>query len=173
MKHALLLGSIALAILPVKADVRLVNAHGFMLENTRMTEARPEAVYRALVQDVDKWWPKDHSWWRGSFSIDPVAGGCFCEKKGSSQAQHMIIVRAAPPSLLVMEGGLGPLQQMGVSGALSWSVNRPQGEQRTTVTLTYNVHGISESGFAQLASIVDVVQASQLSALTDYVNKQD
>ncbi|GGW77206.1 SRPBCC family protein [Alteromonas halophila] len=169
MKNTLI--SVALfCSLPAAAEVLQVENHGFMIKNTSSTAATPQQVYTALTENVDNWWPKDHSWWRGTFSIDPVAGGCFCEIAGDKQARHMQIAHVAPPVRLVMEGGLGPLQQMGISGALTWSITPSQNEDATQITLTYNVHGISPSGFEELASVVDRVQASQLQALADYVS---
>src|SRR3546814_2096701 len=83
-----------------------------------------DAAWRALVDDVDRWWPKDHSWWGGesTLSIEPVAGGCFCERTadGKRSARHMVVVFAEPGKLLRLAGGLGPLQGMGLHGVMEW-----------------------------------------------------
>lgn len=173
MKNALILILCTLVASPCFADVKLATDHGFMIENSSQTDASPDRVYAILVEEVDNWWPKDHSWWRGTFSIEQTPGGCFCENADDKQAQHMRIVHLAPPTTLVMVGGLGPLQQMGISGALTWSVEEQSESGRTTVTLTYNVHGVSEHDFTQLARAVDNVQASQLKALTDYASQHN
>ncbi|MEW9796736.1 SRPBCC domain-containing protein [Alteromonas sp. CYL-A6] len=168
----LLLSLTSIIALPALSDVVLVNDNGFILANTARANAPQERVYQALIEDVDNWWPKDHSWWRGTFSIDPVGGGCFCEIKGAHQAQHMDIAFVDPPSTLVMRGGLGPLQQMGVSGALTWSLTEQtdDGGTYTTITLRYHAQGITEGGFTDFAPIVDKVQALQLNALAEYAS---
>lgn len=153
-----------------KTSVIAVSDSGFIVENSASIKATPDTVWQALIQDVDKWWPKDHSWWgqQGTFSMDSVAGGCFCETAGARSAQHMQIVFVEPGKLLRMTGGLGPLQDMGVYGALDW-VFTEQGGQ-TLITLTYRVHGYYPDGFAELAPIVGQVQGIQLQGLVNFVN---
>ena len=72
-----------------------------------------------------------------------------------------------PPSLMRMTGGLGPLQGMGMYGALEWVFEST--DQGTNVTMTYRVNGINPDGFAELAPIVDAVQAIQLGGLGSLV----
>ena len=75
-------------------SVKFIDKHGFIVEN-QITTAQPvEQVWQALINDVDQWWPKDHSWWgeEGTFHIDTHAGGCFCETSGAKSAEHMHIV---------------------------------------------------------------------------------
>ena len=68
-------------------------------------------------------------------------------------------------------GGLGPLQSMGMYGALDWQFTQPSPEQ-TTITLRYHVQGFSENGYAELAPVVDKVQAIQLNALANYLKSR-
>ena len=72
-----------------------------------------------------------------------------------------------PPSLLRMTGGLGPLQSMGLYGALDWKLNKT--DSGTEIVLTYKVHGLNPDGFKELAPIVDHVQGLQLGGLGDYL----
>jgi uncharacterized protein YndB with AHSA1/START domain len=153
----------------VYAEVKHVDVHGFIIENTIATERTPEQVCYALTNNIDDWWPKDHSWWRGTFSIDARAGGCFCETNTDKSAEHMRIVFVEPNKTLRMSGGLGPLQGMGMSGALDWQLLPT--EKGTQVTLTYRVHGINEGGFSELAPIVAHVQGLQLNALKDFLSR--
>ena len=128
------------------AEVRDASAAGFTVENTRVVPAAPKAAWQALVADIDRWWPKDHRWW-GSESvlrIEPRAGGCFCEVvetdlPGGRQAEHMRVVLVDPDRLLRMTGGLGPLQGMGLHGALEFRL-APEGEG-TRITLWYRAGG--------------------------------
>ncbi|MBN7820151.1 SRPBCC family protein [Bowmanella yangjiangensis] len=144
--------------------------HGFVLENRVQVNSTTEKTWQALTQDVSKWWPEDHTWWGKSanLSIEPQAGGCFCEKDGGKQAMHMQVTFVEPGKLLRMSGGLGPLQGMGLYGALDWTLQA--NEQGTEIILTYKVHGFSPEGFAELAPIVDYVQGLQLAGLADHLN---
>ena len=76
-----------------KSVVNYVSDHGFIVTNTISSKVTPDEMWHALVNDVDLWWPKDHSWWgkQGKFSIEPLAGGCFCEVAGQRSAVHMQI----------------------------------------------------------------------------------
>ena len=153
------------------AAVNHINDHGFALENSFSTHAKPHQVWQALTQSVGQWWPADHTWFgdASKLSIDPVAGGCFCEIDGDRQAAHMRIGYVAPNKLLRMLGGLGPLQGMGLYGALDWKIEATFSGSK--VNLTYNVGGYAKDGFAQLAPIVDRVQHQQLKALIDFLEK--
>ena len=73
---------------PVAAEVLDSSASGFTVQNVVTVSASPDRAWRALVKDVDAWWPKDHSWFGkdGRFTIDARAGGCFCEIAGKRQA---------------------------------------------------------------------------------------
>jgi len=151
-------------------DVRFVSSSGFIVVNQVTTSAKPEAAWRALVGDVARWWPADHTYSGNSanLSIEPRAGGCFCENDASRSVEHMRIAYVEAPKLLRMVGGLGPLQGMGMYGALDWSIE-PEGEG-ARITLTYKVGGINPEGFAELAPIVDRVQAQQLGGLAEFLS---
>lgn len=153
----------------LQAKVMLITDHGFSIENRIQTSNSSPIVWQALITDVDKWWPKDHTWWgqEGTLAIEPQAGGCFCESAGKRSAQHMNISFVDPAKTLGMTGGLGPLQEMGMYGALTWKL--ANSDQGSSITLTYNATGISPNGFEKLAKIVDKVQAMQLAALGQYL----
>ena len=59
-----------------------------------------------------------------------------------------------------MTGGLGPLQEMGVSGALEFQFNASG--DRTDITLTYRVSGASFQKLDQIAGPVEEVLRQQL-----------
>ncbi|MCW8092106.1 SRPBCC domain-containing protein [Alteromonas sp. ASW11-130] len=153
----------------VNAKVLHVDNTGFIIQNEIETPHSSKKVWYALINDVDEWWPKDHSWWKGTFTISSSAGGCFCEKKGKQQAQHMQITFVDPMKMLRMAGGLGPLQGMGVYGALNWKFEKT--ESGTKVTLSYYAQGYRPDGFEDLAPIVAKVQNQQLNALKAFVEK--
>lgn len=155
-----------------RAEVKDATASGFTIENTRQVAVDPQTAWKALVEDVDRWWPKDHSWWgkASKLSIDAQAGGCFCERAGKQQAQHMQVVFVDPGKLLRMTGGLGPLQGMGVNGALEFQLV-PEGAG-TRITLWYRAGGYTTDDLSKFAPIVDQVQGIQLGGLADYLAKR-
>jgi uncharacterized protein YndB with AHSA1/START domain len=160
---------LAMLAAPAAAEVKDATASGFTVENVRTVPVDPHVAWRALVGDIDRWWPKDHSWWgKGSkLSIDPRAGGCFCEDAGAQHAQHMQVSFVDPGKLLRMTGGLGPLQGMGLDGTLEFRL-APEGEG-TRITLWYRVGGYAPDDLSKLAPVVDQVQAMQLAGLADFL----
>lgn len=154
-----------------RAELLYLADAGFAIENKVQIAQSADAVWDALVNDIDRWWPKDHSWWAGTFTIDAQAGGCFCERSGERSVQHMSIAMVDPGSLLRMIGGLGPLQGLGLTGALDWIIVPNENDpQLTEVTLTYRVNGYMQGGFGQLAPVVDQVQGLQLGGLKSYLD---
>src|SRR5687767_8081846 len=131
----LLFAAAAVASPLAQPEVKDATASGFTVENIRVVPAAPEAAFKALVDDVDRWWPKDHSWWGkdAKFSIDAKAGGCFCERGGAREALHMLVTFVDPPNTLRLTGGLGPLQGMGLHGALEFRL-KPQDGGGTQIT---------------------------------------
>ena len=155
---------LCLASISSYAEVLLITETGFITENKIQVTADRETTWKAFVQ-VGQWWPADHTWWGDAkgLTIDSFAGGCFCEKNGDKSAEHMRVTLVDTNTLMRMTGGLGPLQGMGMYGALDWAFET--NDQGTQVTMTYKVNGISPEGFAELAPIVDQVQAIQLGGL--------
>lgn len=154
------------------AAVKDATAGGFTVENAEVVPVDADTAWKALVQDVDRWWPKDHSWWgqASKLSIDARAGGCFCEIAGARQAQHMTVTFVDPGKTLRMIGGLGPLQGMGLSGALEFRL-APVDGGGTRVTLFYRAGGYSPDDIGKFAPVVDKVQAQQLGGLAAYLRK--
>jgi len=168
VKNGLIL-YLALMSVNAIAKVLFVDSHGFSVENKVEIKAHSEKVWQVLVNDVDLWWPKEHSWFgdKGRFFIESKAGGCFCEVSGDKSAEHMRISYVEPKKLLRMTGGLGPLQGMGMYGSMDWKFSETDG--MTTLILKYKVSGYSPDGFEQLAPIVAKVQGLQLGGLKSYL----
>jgi hypothetical protein len=161
---------IVLCASPALAEVESASPAGFVVVNAEVVPVDPQTAWRALIQDVDRWWPKDHTWWgeESTLSIEAVAGGCFCERDGARQAQHLEVAFVDPPKLLRMVGGLGPLQGMGLHGALEWRLEALE-DGGTRLTLRYQVGGYAPSDLSELAPIVDRVQALQLGGLAEHL----
>lgn len=154
---------------PATAEVKSASPAGFLIENVEVAPVETATAWSALVNDVDRWWPKDHAWWgeESTLSIEPRAGGCFCEIAGERQARHLTVTVADPPTLLRLTGGLGPLQGMGLHGALEWRLEPV--EEGTRISMRYQAGGYSPDDLSRLAPIVDRVQAAMLGSLAAYL----
>jgi uncharacterized protein YndB with AHSA1/START domain len=151
---------------PAAAAVKDATASGFTVENAISVPVEPTKAWKALVDDVDRWWPADHTWWGAEsvLSIEPRAGGCFCERHGEQQALHMLVTFVDPGRRLRLTGGLGPLQGMGLFGALEFRL-APEEGGGTRVTMYYRAGGYTPDDLSELAPVVDKVQALQLGGL--------
>ncbi len=173
MKTAKLVSLISLAALmaaSANAAVRATTENGFTIETTVMVEATPASAYRDFTR-VGQWWDPAHTW-SGSvrnLKLDARAGGCFCEKLAAGgSVQHGRVLFAQPGKLLRIEGALGPLQDMAVSGVLSFAF-APDGPG-TRVTMTYRVSGSLTMESAKLAPLVDQVMGIQLNRLREFAS---
>lgn len=155
-----------------QAEVLFLADTGFMVKNETLIKTNRQAVWQVFIKQVEQWWPSDHTWWgdAGTLTIEPFAGGCFCEKYNDKSAEHMRVTFVDPFYSMRMTGGLGPLQAMGMYGALDWTFT--ENKQGTLVTMTYKVNGINPEGFAKLAPIVDQVQAIQLAGLANWIHSR-
>jgi len=154
----------------VRAEVVSSAANGFEVRAQVELNATPEVVYKALVEKVGSWWDPAHTWSQdaSNLSIDARPGGCFCERlPDGGGVAHMTVVYASPGKLLRMTGALGPLQAMGLGGALSWEFK--DSGTGTTLVQTYRVGGYSPSPLTELAPIVDSVMLGQLQRLERFV----
>ena len=156
----------------VQAAVLDASGSGFTLENQQDVPVDAGRAWRALVDEVDQWWPRDHTWWgqEAQLSITPRAGGCFCEvgAGGRRQARHLEVVFVDPGRTLRMEGGLGPLQGMGLHGVLEFRFAPLEGGG-TRITLWYRAGGYTPDDLAAFAPVVDRVQGLQLGALAAHL----
>jgi uncharacterized protein YndB with AHSA1/START domain len=128
-------------------------------------------VFRALV-DVGSWWSKDHTYTgdAGNLSIAAQPGGCFCEKlPNGGGVEHGRVVNVAPGALLRLDGALGPLQELGVSGSMTWQI--AASGQGSTLTMTYVVGGYAPGGLDKLAAVVDQVLSQQVGLLKAHAEK--
>ena len=153
------------------ADVKDSAANGFTVTSTFTTKSAPDEVYRKIV-NVGDWWSSEHTFSGDAhnLSLDPRAGGCWCEKlpKANGSVAHMQVATAWPGVLLVLTGGLGPLQQMGASGAMTFKLSPAEGG--TKVEFVYVVSGYAPQGMNSLAPVVDRVLMNGMARLASYIN---
>ncbi|HEY3637370.1 MAG TPA: SRPBCC domain-containing protein [Rhizomicrobium sp.] len=152
---------------PVQASATIVDAGaaGFTVEETVDIPAPPDQVYQALVTP-SRWWSSDHTYSHdaANLSLDPKAGGCWCETlAGGGSVQHMTVVNAIPRKMLRLRGALGPLQSMAVDGAMTITLNADG--KITHLTLIYTVGGYAKGGFTNISKAVDRVLGEQTERL--------
>lgn len=154
-----------LVSMPAQGEVVRRDMAGFVSEHRVQIAAPPERVWPVLVAP-SRWWNGSHTYSgdAANLSLDPRAGGCWCEKLADGGSiEHMRVVYADPGKVLRMQGGLGPLQEGAVTGTMTVTL-KPSGDG-TEVTLRYVVGGYMEGGVTALAAPVDGVLAAQLAGL--------
>ncbi len=173
MKHfAIALGPLLLSA-PALGEVAESSQSGFVIRLGADVPAPPQRTWAMLVTP-SKWWSADHSYSKdaANFSLDPRAGGCFCEvlpnpaspksaPRGS--VEHMRVIYVEEPRALRMSGALGPLQAGAGTGTLT-VILKAQGTG-TRILWEYAYGGYVRGDVPPLASAVDGVLAGQLLGL--------
>ena len=85
-----------------------------------------------------------------------------------NSAEHMRVSFVDKHKLLRMTGGLGPLQGMGIYGALDWKFE-PQENGGTRIVMRYQANGYNPENYEQFIPIVDKVQAIQIRSFANYM----
>jgi uncharacterized protein YndB with AHSA1/START domain len=156
------------------ADVKDSAANGFTITSTFTTKGSPAEVYRKILA-VGDWWSSDHTYSGDAhnLTLDSRAGGCWCEKlpKTGASVMHMQVATVVPGALLVLNGALGPLQQMGITGAMTFKLSAAEGG--TKVEFTYAASGYYPQGMNVLAPMVDKVLMEGITRLRNYVDFGD
>ena len=165
----LLFGTAALAAYPASAKVIDQGEIGFTVAHTAQLSATPAEVWKTLITPA-KWWSDGHSWSgdAANFTLDPQAGGCFCEKlpdaaNGAGSVQHARVLFARPGQLLRLSGAFGPLQGEAVTATLTIQIKpTPTG---SALRFDYVVGGYMRPKVAEIAPAVDKVIGEQLAGL--------
>lgn len=172
---------------PGRAAVVESSPTGFMVQEEASIRATPDVVYDAVVKHVDKWWDSEHTYSQNSknLSIDPVPGGCFCEKlPDGGGVRHLTVEYVDPGKMIRFSGALGPLARGGLTGSLTFSFT-PAGDasadkgagkavlEATKFEATYSVGGYFKGGLDAIAPAVDSVLGDQILRLQRYVETGD
>ena len=163
-----LLASLASGGGPAQAEVVAAQPAGFEVVEHAHIPAPPERVWAAIAQ-VGSWWSPTHTYSQdaANLSLKLEPGGCFCERWPGGAVRHMTVVAAMPPHLLRLDGALGPLGGLGVTGHLTFAL-APEA-QGTDLKVTYDVGGWSRDGLDRVAGPVDQVLGTQVERLARYV----
>jgi hypothetical protein len=166
-----LLAGLAATPQPAGAEVVARTANGFQLKSSVWVSGTAETAYQRAVTEVARWWDPAHTYSGSSanLTLEARAGGCFCERlDGGGSVQHLEVAYVQPGAALRLLGGLGPLQALGASGALSWKFETV--ERRTRLTWTYKVTGLESVEVQATAEPVDQVLSAQLARLGRFID---
>jgi uncharacterized protein YndB with AHSA1/START domain len=168
----LVLAFLALSSLSARGDVVDRSASGFTVKTTATVAAAPQRVYQDLL-NVGAWWDKAHTYSGDAKNMTLAAqpGGCFCEKYAGGAIEHGRVVNVSPDRLLRLSGSLGPLQEMAVTGTMTWAIEPAKQGSGSTLTMTYAAGGYAPGGLDKLADIVDMVLAQQVKLLKAHAEK--
>ena len=161
-----LLVAVAIVLISPTAPAAVVasGVGGFIIRDEVVYPGERAAAWQRLVR-IQDWWSSAHTYSGNSanLSMSLRPGGCWCEKlPNGGFVRHMDVVLVIPGETLSVTGGLGPLQAMGATGALTFTLK--DGAKGTTVIAEYAVTGYSAGGIGQLAAPVDEVLAEQLAS---------
>jgi uncharacterized protein YndB with AHSA1/START domain len=151
------------------ADVTDVSQTGFQLQIKTHIVAPPGKVFATIIEPA-KWWSSSHTYSQSAanLSIDAKAGGCFCEKlPGGGSVQHLMVAAVIPGQLLRMRGALGPFQQFGMEGAMSWQLTATG--QETDLTVTYDLGGHLAGGFGDWPQKANGMVSEQVARLKKFI----
>jgi len=163
-------GMLALAALAgcVWADTGNVSPSGFVSILREEVKASPAQLWQAII-DLPRWWSNEHTYsgQASRMTLDPQAGGCWCERWGDNNSvEHGRVVQVVPGRSLRLYANLGPLQELPVSAVLTFTIAMQ--EQKTILRWTYRVSGAADADLDQLAQGVDQVLAQQFRRLVKF-----
>src|SRR5689334_1812369 len=118
------------------AEVTASGPSGFSLKLETTIAGTPADAYSHFTQ-IGRWWNPAHTYSgdAANLTLSAKPGGCFCETlPGGGFVKHMDVAYAAPGKAVRLLGGLGPLQGMGASGALTFDFKADGPITRLTVT---------------------------------------
>ncbi|MDE0007509.1 MAG: SRPBCC domain-containing protein, partial [Gammaproteobacteria bacterium] len=155
---------VAVVTAPLAAEVAVVDERGFVSEHELDIAATPDRVFEALIDEVGAWWDPAHTYWGDSSRLTFECGFlptlCEVSEDGEGFARHMTVDSVRPGKSLVLSGGLGPLQPLGVAASMSFRLQVTA--DGTRLDYRYIVNG---RDLEQLAEPVDRVQGEQLARL--------
>lgn len=162
----------ALLIAPAaRAEVASASPSTFVIQAEAEIAATPQKVWRDLAR-IERWWSSAHTY-SGDASrlrLDARAGGCWCERWGDGQsvehARVVLVMEHEGVRTLRVIGGLGPLQEMGVTGVLTFTVAPHASGAK--LTLSYRVTGDPSLNLNAIAPLVDSVLMEQFGRLSRY-----
>jgi hypothetical protein len=167
---AMIAGMTVLCFGAAQAEIVSAGPSGFNLRHVAELPNIPAPVVWATLADIGKWWDPEHTYSGDSrnLTLEPFVRGCFCERLSLyAGIEHASVVYAQPAKTLRLTGALGPLQEFGVIGSMTWQIEPAGGGSR--VTLSYSAGGFADRPLADWAPIVDEVLGGQLQRLARFI----
>jgi hypothetical protein len=154
------------------ADVKSSSPAGFVVRIELPVAAAPAEIYTRIFE-IGRWWSDAHTYTgkASNLTLKNEPGGCFCESlPGGGFVRHAALEYSDKGKVVRLSGGLGPLQELGAQGILSFNL-QPAEKAGTRLVVSYVVGGypLDEKGLAALAGPVDGVLKEQLERLKRYV----
>jgi hypothetical protein len=152
------------------ASVTNSGPDGFTVEHAFEVDTSSSAAYQAFVGKIGSWWDPEHSYSgkTENFTVEARPNGCFCERWGNGAGiVHMTVLYVDPGKTIRMSGGLGPLQEMAVSGILTLAFTETG--NRTKIQFKYVVSGRAALGLDKIAPVVDQVLVGQMNRFERFI----
>ncbi len=147
------------------AEVVKSSADGFIVRQKVTIRRDQTHVFKTMTHKVGTWWNPDHSF-SGDAGNMRIDRDCFCERWGDNLVRHLNTTIWRENDKVVLQGGLGPLKELGLSGTMIWSLTSTD-DGGTSLSWNYHVYGYSETDLPGLATAVDGVLKEQLERLVD------
>lgn len=153
-----------------RAEIIQSSDKGFIIAHKVTVKTATTETFEVMTSRVGQWWSPDHTFSgdAGNMRIDKE---CFCERWDGNLVRHLDTVTWIKGSTVTMEGGLGPLKSLGLSGTMIWALNA-NGDGSTMIDWKYHVYGFSDTDLGALASAVDGVLAKQIGRLTEALQSE-
>jgi uncharacterized protein YndB with AHSA1/START domain len=155
---------LACLALPAAAEVTQSDTGSFTVTHRLIVPVSDDVAYDEVLHP-ERWWSSEHTWSKDAknLSLDPKAGGCWCERWADGEVEHARVVHLSKNKLLRIVGGFGPLQSMPVNAVMEFAITA--GKDGSQIELTYRVAGPSSAALDKIASGVDEVLGMQLERL--------
>jgi hypothetical protein len=165
----MIIGILLTGMISTAAHAGVIEAEhdGFIIQHSATVSTEISGVFKEMTGKVGLWWNPDHSF-SGDAGNMLIDSECFCERWGGNLVRHLNTTIWMENSKVVLEGGLGPLKELGLSGTMIWSL-KPSDEPGTTIYWRYHVYGYSETDLPGLAEAVDDVLKEQIDRLAGHL----
>jgi uncharacterized protein YndB with AHSA1/START domain len=156
---------LAASATPAFAAVESSAADGFVVRHDITVPVDAKRAFAEVIHP-ELWWSDAHTW-SGSaanLSLDARAGGCWCEKWDTGEAEHGVVVRMLQDQNLRVRAAFGPLQEMALNGLFDITLQDVEGGG-TRIVATFRVNGPASAQLDKLAAPVDGVIGEQVERL--------
>lgn len=144
-----------------QAKLESSDENHFIVKHEVVVPLDAQASYQ-LLGKPSQWWNSAHTWSGNAknMKLQLKAGGCFCEAWTGNSVMHAQVILAQPGSVLRLQGGFGPLQDMAVNAVLTYNLKKQS--DGTHVEMIYRVSGNASHKLSSFSAIVDKVLGEQL-----------